>query len=636
VNQLDQPPPIYTPTLVNDSSGRVIRQEYAVRVSEFTQQILPTQDANGFPTGFGETKVWGYEGEAHNPVTCESLGTVKSTPGCTFEAVQGIPVRVKWVNNLLDGAGRPLSYMLPVDPTLHWANPNNMEMPTGTMTSPGFPPGFAEAQTPVPIVPHLHGGEVPSTSDGHPEAWWTADGKHGPAYNTDISTEANSAVFTYPNEQQPTTLWYHDHALGLTRLNVLSGLAGFYIIRNITDSVAALLPSGEYELPIVLQDRSFLADGSLYYPSEGLNPEINPYWRHFFLGDVIVVNGKAWPNMNVKQGQYRFRILDGSNSRFYLISFSNGMPFTLIGTDGGYIQTPTQLTSLLIAPAERADILVDFSNVPAGTKIILQNFAGLADTEETPDTTGQIMQFTVTDQRGFLPSQLPGSLNPTLAEAFPTLPEPDNQRILTFIDVPGPNDTAAMMLDGQRYAAQVSEKPTAGSTEEWIFINPTIDAHPMHVHLIQFQLVRRQQINVSEYMGEWKRLNGEPPLSHVTVNVPSLDPYLIGDPIGPSSSEHAWKDTVMVNPGEAVTIRLRFTKQSGEPFSFDATAGPGYVWHCHLLEHEDNEMMRPFAVVSQGQTIGTIAIVAIGVVVFAIVLGFLAVKRIGKHRQKES
>jgi len=415
----------------------------------------------------------------------------------------------------------------------------------------------------------------------------------------------------------------------------LSGLAGFYLIRNPNDPVEALLPKGEYEMPLVLQDRSFLTDGSLYYPTEGVNPEIHPYWQHFFLGDTIVVNGKAWPNMNVKQGQYRFRILDGSNSRFYKISFSNNMPFTLIGTEGGYLKTQTQLISMILAPAERIDILVDFSNIPAGQKIILENFGGVSGTEDVAQATGQIMQFTVTDEKGFTPKQLPSNLNPTLAGDFPTLLAPEKQRILTFIDVAGPNGSAAMLLDGQKWSAPVSETPSLGSTEDWILVNPTIDSHPIHVHLVQFQVVRRQAFNIATYQAEWTRLNGEPPLNHSTVNVPSLDTYLTGTPTAPSPSEQAWKDTITVGSGEAVTIRLRWTQQDGTPFPFDATAGPGYVWHCHLLEHEDNEMMRPYIVVPTGQNLNLelIAIAVVATVVIALT-GIIVFKRLRNRSKK--
>jgi spore coat protein A, manganese oxidase len=638
VNQLTQAPPVFVPTNITDSSGNLIRQEYTVKVSQFTQQMLPTTTVDGNPTGFAPTTVWGYASEGADVVTGENLGLVASTPGGTFEAIQGIPVQVKWVNNLLGADGKPLSYMLPVDPTLHWANPANMPMDSTQTSAPSFPPGFTQAQTPVPIVTHLHGGEVQSTSDGGPNSWWTADGKHGPDYTTEATTDANAAVYIYPNNQQPTTLWYHDHALGLTRLNVLSGLAGFYLIRNASDPVENLLPYGEYEVPLAIQDRSFLTDGSLYYPSEGVNPTVHPYWQNSFLGNTIVVNGAAWPNMNVKQGEYRFRILDGSNARFYQLSFSNGMAFTQIGSEGGFLKAPAQMTSKLISPAERIDILVDFSNVPVGTKIILKNSAILAGGEESVQTTGQIMQFTVTDQKGFAPQTLPSNLNPTLAGSFPTLPSPSKQRIFTMINVADQNGlTTMMLLDGQEWSAPISEKPVLGSTEDWVLVNPTMDAHPIHVHLVQFQIVKRQNFAIDSYMSEWTRLNGNPPLSRATVNVQSVDQYLTGSPAGPTASEQGWKDTVTVNSGEVVTIRLRWAEQNGNTFPFDATAGPGYVWHCHLLEHEDNEMMRPYIVVSPSNSLN-LALIAIPVVVIviAVLVALVVLRRFRKRKNRRA
>jgi spore coat protein A, manganese oxidase len=275
VNQLAEAPPIYIPNNVTDSSGNLIRQDYAVNVRQFTQQLLPTLDSNGNPTGFGATTVWGFEGLAKDAVTGQSLGLVHSTPGCTFEAIRGVPVQVKWTNGLVDDSGKPLTHLFAVDPTLQWANPNGMANP-GPDFAPTFPSGYPQAQSPVPIVMHLHGGEVPSTSDGNPEAWWTANGLHGMNYGTDLPTDNNSAVFDYPNTQQATTLWYHDHAMGITRLNVMSGLAGFYLLRSPSDQVAGLLPKGEYEIPLAIQDRNFLSDGSLYFPSKGNDPAYHP------------------------------------------------------------------------------------------------------------------------------------------------------------------------------------------------------------------------------------------------------------------------------------------------------------------------------------------------------------------------
>ena len=629
VNQLDQPPPVYIPNNVTDSSGNLIRQEYVVKVSQFTQQILPTSDANGNPTGFGPTKVWGYGGNAKDAITGASLGYVQSTPGPSFEAIRDVPVKVKWVNNLMDTAGNPLPHLLPVDPTIHWANPNGMMMPTSPITAPAYPPGYTEAQSPVPIVTHLHGGEVPSAYDGGPEEWFTPNGIHGATYSTSEPTDPNSAVYEYPNSQEPTTLWYHDHALGITRLNVMSGLAGFYLLRDPADSNAHLLPSGQYEMPLAIQDRLFLADGSLYYPTNSDYPDIHPYWTSSFLGDTIMVNGKVWPNMNVQRAQYRFRILDGSNARSYQLTFSNGMNFTQIATDGGYLKAPITLESMIISPAERIEIIVDFSNLAAGTKVILKNTALLNHVVED-QTLGQIIQFTVTDQSGpnpFSSAAAPAQFNPTLAgSAFPTLTNPTRTRLLTLIQVNGTGgNMLEMLLDGQTWDAPVTEMPVLGSTEDWIIVNPSPAEHPIHLHLAQFQILQRQALDSNAYMKEWNDLNGPVPLNHSTVNVQNLSTYLSGQPRNPEAYEQGWKDTTLVYSGDVSTIRIRFTKQDGSPFPFDATTGPGYVWHCHLLEHEDNEMMRPYVVISASQNAKVEVVVIVVITVIAIVLIMLLV-----------
>jgi FtsP/CotA-like multicopper oxidase with cupredoxin domain len=397
-------------------------------------------------------------------------------------------------------------------------------------------------------------------------------------------------------------------------------------MRNTSDPIEKLLPKGEYEIPLAIQDRSFYMDSSLYYPTVGNTPDVHPHWQPSFLGNTIVVNGQAWPNMDVKQGQYRLRILDGSNSRFYQLSFSNGMSFTQIGSDGGYLKAPVQLTSKLIAPGERIDILVDFSNIGAGQKIILQNTA--ETNNQTP--TNQIMQFTVLDEQGFNAQPLPANLNPALSGDFPSLDSSGKQRIFTLADVASKSGSQMMLLDGQEWSAQVSETPELGSTEDWVIVNPLMDAHPIHLHLVQFQIVSRQKFDIPSYINQWTRLNGEPPFKHSTVNVESLDPFLTGTKSEASASEQGWKDTVVVNTGEVVTIRARWTQQNGNPYPFDATAGPGYVWHCHMLEHEDNEMMRPFTVVSSlsglsYQIIGVI--VAVAVVVTALLVFYFKRKR---------
>ena len=574
VNQLDGPPPVYEPVSGNS---------YEVRATEFKQQILPAP--------FGTTTVWGYGGQARDAVTGGSLGFVANSPGPSFNVTRGTTTQVKWINDLTN------PHLFPVDPTLHWANPNGMTKPTAPFLA--FPPGYAEAQTNVPLVTHVHGAEVQSTSDGFPESWFTASGQHGPNYTSVVPGLTNAAVYEYPNQQQPGTIWYHDHALGVTRTNVMSGLAGFYFIRDPADPIEPLLPNGSYEMPLAIQDRTFYPNGSFWFPTVGLDPAVHPYWNPEFFGDTIMVNGKVWPNMNVTQGTYRFHLLDGSNARFYTLSFSNKMPFTQIGSDGGYLKTAAPLKELTLAPGERADVLVDFSALPIGTKVILQNTAKAPTPRgkpADPQTTGQIVQFTVTGPGGPTFPVLPAALNPTLTAPFPNLPAPSVTRILTLQEVMGALGPTEILLDGQMWDAPVSEKPRQGATEDWVIVNPTADTHPIHLHLVQFQLVSRQAFQTKKYQTAWTAQNGMMlPLMTATVPVDPT-PYLQGKATGPLPSELGWKDTIQMRPGEVTRIRVRFAAQDGSAFPFDPTAGPGYVWHCHILDHEDNEMMRPYVV----------------------------------------
>jgi spore coat protein A, manganese oxidase len=600
-NQLNGPLPVYEPTEITDSNGKVIQHEYTVTMSSFKEQILPT--SMGLLT-----TVWGYGGLTKDASTETSLGYVQSAPGPSFEAVRGIPIKVKWVNNITS------PYFLPVDPTIHWANPNNYATPIPPFTS--YPPGYPEFQSTVSLVTHLHGSETQSYYDGTPNEWFTANGIHGTEYYTYEKTDPNAAVYYYPNEQPSGTLWYHDHALGLTRLNVMSGLAGFYLIRDLnssSDYVASLLPTGNYEMPLVIQDRTFYNDGSLWFPMVGTNPDIDPYWQMSFLGNTVMVNGKVWPNMNVSRGQYRFRLLDASNSRIYRLSFvdtqtNTTLPFTQIGSDGGYLKEAANITELLISPAERADILVDFSNLAPGTKILLKNTA-LTDPTTEIQTVGQIMQFTISTNDGFKPKTLPTLLNPTLAgSTFPNLPSPTNKRILTMFLVNGLYGPEQFLLNGQMWGGEISELPVVGSTEDWVIVDLTrISAHPIHLHLIQFQIVSRQNINATKYATDWIALQRQalgnetavPPWPNkFTPKELPVEPYLLGSPTPAPPNEQGWKDTVLTAPFTVTVIRVRFAQQDGSPFSFDATQGPGYVWHCHILDHEDNEMMRPYKLIS--------------------------------------
>jgi len=620
-------PPVFKPVAMMPdpyNPGQMIPY-YEVDVTEFTEQILPTVDAKGKATGFGPTTVWGYGGQVYkNPIT-GLPGYFAYSPGATFEVTRGTPIMVKWINNL-NASGQMLSHLFPVDPTIHWADPKNLGMMMGPFpaTPPPFPPGFDNgiAQTPIPIVTHLHGGEVPSGSDGGPEQWFTQNGIHGNDYRTVIPTDLNAAVYYYPNEQLPTTLWYHDHALGITRINVMSGLAGFYLLRDPNDPVASSLPKGAYEIPLAIQDRAFLAknptgNNEFWYDAIGVDPTVHPYWVPEFFGNAIMVNGKMWPNLNVEPTTYRFRLLDGSNARFYSLFFVDRvtkavLPFTQIGTDGGYLGAPVPLTSLTIAPGERADIIVDFSGLPVGTKIIMRNNAKAPFPRGTPpdgSTTGQIMQFTVVAPT--LTTPPPAQLI-SWPITIPALVPDTTPKQLTLIEVMGPNMVPAqLLLDGQAWDADPSEVTQVGSTVDWIIINPTADTHPIHLHLVQFQLVSRQKFDVTGYMAEWMKNNGVPmitnkymPLTHTTVNVANLAMYLKGPVMPPPPNEMGWKDTIQMNPGEVTIIRVRYAPQDapttgpGTPipgvnlYPFDPWVGPGYVWHCHILEHEDNEMMR--------------------------------------------
>jgi len=631
-------PPVYTPASVM-VNGKLTDTYQVEMVSGVLQQILPP----GFPT----TPVWAYKG-------LTNAGVLAHSPAATFEARTGTPVQVTWINTITS------NYMFPIDPTLHWANPNNIPMDTAMTQAmnglaPPYPPGYNgipytlpgtttvtnpngwNAQAPVPLVTHLHGGEVLSDYDGGPEQWFTQSGPQGADYRSVPGAPLNGATYEYPNMQQPATLWYHDHALGVTRINVMSGLAGFYLLRDPADPVQAVLPANQYEVPLAIQDRSFNIDGSLWFPTVGINPTMHPYWMPEFFGNTIMVNGRVWPNLNVDQGWYRFRVLDGSNARFYTMTLKDQttglkLPFIQIGSDGGYLKAPATLKELTIAPGERADILVDFSAIAPETRIIVENKAKApfpAGAQPDPQTTGQIMQFTVQANAGFnkgLPIVLPATLNPTLAGAvFPTLPAPPafvapnvNPRTLPLVEVMGMLGPLEVLLNGQKWMAPTTEQPRVGDTEDWEIPNLTADTHPIHLHLVQFQLVSRQGFDVAGYTAAWLAANaagsatGMPPWDNTYTPIPvDVRPFLKGKAVPAAPNEQGWKDTVQMNPGEVTVIRVRFAPQDAPttgvgaptagtnlyPFDPALATSPGYVWHCHIIDHEDNEMMRRYKVV---------------------------------------
>jgi FtsP/CotA-like multicopper oxidase with cupredoxin domain len=610
---------------------------YEIAVRQFQQQVLST--------GLPATTVWSY-GAVNDPATFHY-------PAFTIEATVNKPARVKWMNQLVkdpvacaasptpatDAACNFLPHLLDVDRTLHWANPENLmcmgSMANATDCRPDPMNGPILQQPykgPVPMVAHLHGSHVDPDSDGYPSAWFLPAANNIPATYTTrgINFEQTpgaplvdgAALYQYRNDQRATTLWYHDHSLGMTRNNVYAGPAGFYLLRGGADDLPSEpatggLPGGAYEIPIVIQDRSFNADGSLFYastraffdgyagpyvgdPNVNTPSDIAPIWNPEFFGNTMVVNGKTWPYLNVEQRKYRFRFLNGSDSRFLILRFNtpdNKLPFNQIGTEGGFLPGKVVLNQLLIGPAERADVVVDFSKMPAGTTITLLNvgpdspFGGLpipTAAKSDPATTGQVMQFRVTVRTAAdtsvvppLPALTPIAISPTTPSRKVSLNELESALVCVDganVYVPGvtppacsrgsvpiaPLEARLGTVDANGlgvplpFMAPSTENPTLNSTEIWEIHNFTVDAHPIHIHQVMFQVVDRT------------------PMGQVIGGKKTRPP---------ERWETGFKDTVTALPGEITRIKAKFDILGL------------YVWHCHILSHEDNEMMRPFQVV---------------------------------------
>ncbi|WP_263418559.1 multicopper oxidase family protein [Terriglobus albidus] len=490
---------------------------YRIRMVEFTRPLhsqLPP------------ARLWGYEGQY---------------PGPLIEARRNRPIEVQWENRL------PMRHILPIDPHIHGAMPPAPEVRT---------------------VPHLHGANVPSSSDGLPEKWFTP---------------GHSVHYDYPNQQRAATLWYHDHAIGITRLNVYAGLSSFYLLRD-DEELNMHLPSGEYEIPLVLQDRTLDEDGQLLYAPtlDDAVPLPKGVWGPMFFGELPVVNGAIYPYVEVRPQLYRIRLLNSCNSRVLnlylnLAKRPTDIPqlirFHQIGSDGGLMPQPVALEKLELAPGERADLIVDFSSL-AGKTVTLSNdapapYPGWNVMNATWPILLEFMQFRVT-----LPAGPARSFSLPENVTFTKLNEGEAIKTRDFIlteEMDAQGRSIGLHINGKGYHDPVTETVTLGTLEKWRFINTSDDAHPMHVHLVQFQILHRQGFDLGAY-----RMNGK------------IEP--VGSPRPPRANEQGWKDTATVNPGDILTILARFEGYTGK-----------YVFHCHMLEHEDNDMMRPFVVVAPDQ-----------------------------------
>ncbi len=771
--------PLVIPPVMKDVAGDNTTNDYEIAVREFKQQILPGgiwNTINGRNDKFNPTRVWSYGPAADpTPTVAPSPDSQFNYPAYTIETLDNRPyvpeneenkIKVRWINDLVDDKGKYLNHLLPVDQTVHWANPPQ-ECRHGEPRTDCSGISDELYEGPVPIITHVHGAHVEGHSDGYPEAWWLPAAKNIPkGYATEGrlfddsegQEPQNSGYvdFSYRNDQPATTLWYHDHTLGMTRLNVYAGPAGFWLIRGGENDGAriggtgadsgnpAVLPgpapvagqellqlnvpgdtvrNGIREIPVAIQDRSFDRSGNLFYPKfraffEGIDKgqlkidfasfsDVLPHWQPEAFFNVMVVNGVSWPELEVAPALYRFRLLNGCNSRFLNLALfvvdgpgddgvmgteddelGDELPLYQIGAEQGFLKKVVKIQTgfatelpgdgslpvdvpahdpeqaLLMGLAERADVLVDFRGLPANTIVRMINTApdepfGGFNSEAGEDavadlnTSGQVMQFLVnpvllnfskTDPGGASPAISPEylilnseggllaadnegdprnvSLNEKESETVCVLldveadafiepirqvpcntPDPDadgetteeeeeeengGDGVGTGIDVvpfgpteallgqvnvngedgpegiplkwtddsgPGSVTKKVVLENGGEIPVSVTENPNPDAVEEWDIYNFTADAHPIHLHLVRFEVVKRTDFEGNEIENR------------------SVMPW-----------ETGFKDTVIAYPDEITTVKAHFDI-------------PGlYVWHCHIVEHEDNEMMRPYVV----------------------------------------
>lgn len=496
------------------------------------------------------------------PTPVFAYGTSRKSatvPGPTIEALHGIDTYVKWKNYL------PSKHILPWDPTI--------------------PTAKSRTRKGIPTVVHLHGSINEPESDGNSMSWFTAGFKEqGPTWMKE--------TYHYPNGQHPGTLWYHDHAMGLTRVNILAGLIGAYLIRKPhVESSLGLPYDEEFDRPLVVFDRSFRTDGSIFMNSSGNNPSIHPQWQPEYFGDAIIVNGKAWPRMSVRRRKYRFRIINASNARFFKFYFDDGIEFIHVGSDSAYNEKPVVVKEVLVAPSEIADVVVDFSKSKSDSAILCNDAPyPYPSGDPVNEANSKVMKFIINHHHeldtSIIPSRLMKYPSPDLSSASVT------RYIALYEYTSDIDEPVHLYINGKPYEALATETPKVGSSEIWYVINLTEDNHPLHIHLGLFVALDQVELeDLDEFKDCMIKIN-DAMKCHV-------DKYARGKKIAVPAHEKGWKNVYKMMPGYVTKILVRFSYiHSNASYPFDATAEPGYVYHCHILDHEDNVMMRPLKLIN--------------------------------------
>jgi spore coat protein A len=576
---------------------------YSIKAGQIDWPMLaPLGNKAGLPT----TKLWGYGNHE-----LEGLGIGVTFPGRTLVANRGTPMTVNWYNNLVDAAGNALPHLLGVDQTVAM-----------TQDAAGNPING------VPIAFHHHGGSSAAEFDGGPDQWFTPKRQQiGPGITAVNSGGADHLTYQYVNDQEASLHWYHDHGEGVTRINAYAGLAGLYVVRDANEAAlikGLILPTGPYEVPVVIQDKVFAADGSIAYTGDvpalnGWNatttpptpisvlpgysydpndpasaaPGTEPTHVPEMFGDVICVNGVAWPNLAVEPRAYRLRLLNGSDSRVYNLNFG-GLKFLQISTDMGLLNIPVAMTTIKLFPGERKDIVIDFAG-SNGATLVVTNDAPTPYPTGTPPTLGTdtIFQITVNkklDTRTYKLTKLTAltilrgrdKLTPLLPILLFSPPGLTHRQIMLGEGCDEYGRVMPLMgtvADGTKAFHDAPDITVPlGATEVWEFWNSTVDAHPIHMHLVQMRIIDRQQFSgavVAKPMA-----NGWTGVQFAAA--PTLSRRL-GTPA--PLHEQGWKDTVECPPGFVTRVLVNFNR-------------PGkYVYHCHILGHEEHDMMRWYQVI---------------------------------------